>query len=306
MHLVLGVEDAHHVTAALGQRGVERGRLVLRPRVVDDDPDPPAVAACRGVRHLLGARVVVADDGQDLEGGVVQLGQLVQRRPEHRLLVARRDDEREAQRRLGTARPPPDRSRASGRPRACARRGASTTASPWRRRRGRARRRAGQWRRASVSAPDPVLARRTALDPTTSRGPLGPACTALGVVTTSYVVRRRSRRRGAWWSSTACSSWWSSSASSTSSCWRARVVVVDAAGGRVRGRRRWRRRSPVGGRGSVRRHTLTHRTHRDTGWSASRAGTAAEAARAGAARGAVGPAAARHGDGARRSRTRAA
>ena len=48
--------------------------------------------------HLPGARVVVADDGEDLEGRVVELRHLVQRRPEHRFLVPGGHDEREAQR----------------------------------------------------------------------------------------------------------------------------------------------------------------------------------------------------------------
>ena len=61
--------------------------------------------AAADVRHLLGAGVVVAHDGEHLERGVVELGQPVERHPEHRLLVAGGDDEREPQRCLHVPRP---------------------------------------------------------------------------------------------------------------------------------------------------------------------------------------------------------
>ena len=98
VHLVLGVEDAYDVTSAIGERRVERTRLVLRPRMVDHDPDPSAVSARCGLGHLPGARVVVADDGENLEGRVVEFRQLVQRGLEHGFLVPGGHDEREAQR----------------------------------------------------------------------------------------------------------------------------------------------------------------------------------------------------------------
>ncbi len=52
----------------------------------------------RRVGHLLRAGIVVADDGENLKGRIVELGEPVERRPEHRLLVAGRDEEREAER----------------------------------------------------------------------------------------------------------------------------------------------------------------------------------------------------------------
>jgi hypothetical protein len=101
MDLVLGVEHPRDLAPALRQRRVQGLGLVLGPVRVDHHADAPGVLGGHLASHRLGARVVVADDGEHLDGGMVDGGQAPQGRAQHGLFVAGRHDERE--RALGVA-----------------------------------------------------------------------------------------------------------------------------------------------------------------------------------------------------------
>ena len=95
VHVVLGVEDPDHLAGAVGQRGVERPRLVLLLVRVLDHEDAAGVALGHALRHGARGRIVVADDHDELEVRVIDRTQASERLVEHSLLVPRRDDERE-------------------------------------------------------------------------------------------------------------------------------------------------------------------------------------------------------------------
>ena len=91
---VLGVEDAHDLAAALGEGDVQRLRLVLLVVAVDDDAEARVVTG-RIDGDPVRFRVVVTDDDEDLERGMVETGQLGHGCAENLLLVPRRHDQRE-------------------------------------------------------------------------------------------------------------------------------------------------------------------------------------------------------------------
>jgi hypothetical protein len=95
MHLVLGVEHTDDVTRAARERAVQRARLVLRPPVVDDDPDTTGVSTDGRAGCLRSLGIVLADHDEHLVARMVERGEPFEGRPEHRCLVAGGDDERE-------------------------------------------------------------------------------------------------------------------------------------------------------------------------------------------------------------------
>ena len=148
MNDVLGIEDAGDLPRAMRERCVQGSRLVLRPAGVDDHPDELRVAFRDALRDGAGPVVVRPDDHEHLEIRMIARDQSRERGFEHRLLVARGDDQRERVRRIEIDRP--HAALRKGNP-AYARRPSSRPASSRRSFRGGARSRCRSGREASRS-----------------------------------------------------------------------------------------------------------------------------------------------------------
>jgi hypothetical protein len=74
MHVILGVEHAGDLTAAMGEGGVQRSRLALRPARVDHNAHAVGMASGDALRHLSCLGVVASHDDQHFEVRVIDRG----------------------------------------------------------------------------------------------------------------------------------------------------------------------------------------------------------------------------------------
>jgi hypothetical protein len=100
MHHVLGVEYARDCARAIGERGIQRLWLALRPAVIEHHFYELGVAPGHAIRNLACSGIIASDDDEHLEVRMIALDEARQRRLEHRLLVASWNDQRKRERGL--------------------------------------------------------------------------------------------------------------------------------------------------------------------------------------------------------------